>query len=60
MPAEGNPDEAGQAGMQVSIHVEGGAAIVGPMEDVPVCILSRTAPESITFWNVEGTPGMLD
>jgi hypothetical protein len=30
MPAEGNPDEAGQAGMQMSIHVEGGAAIVGP------------------------------
>ena len=29
MPAEGNPDEAGQAGMQMSIHVEGGAAIVG-------------------------------
>jgi hypothetical protein len=30
MPVEGNPDEAGQAGMQMSIHVEGGAAIVGP------------------------------
>ena len=30
MPVEGNPAEAGQAGMQMSIHVEGGAAIVGP------------------------------
>ena len=60
MSAEGNPDEAGQAGMQMSIHVECGAAIVGPMEDVPVCILSRTVPGSITSWNVEGTPGMLD
>jgi hypothetical protein len=30
MPVEGNPDEAGQACMQISIHVEGGAAIVGP------------------------------
>jgi hypothetical protein len=29
MPAEGNPYEAGQAGMQMSIHVECGAAIVG-------------------------------
>jgi hypothetical protein len=30
MPVEGKLDEAGQAGMQMSIHVEGGAAIVGP------------------------------
>jgi hypothetical protein len=29
-PVEGKPDETGQAGMQMSIHVEGGAAIVGP------------------------------
>ncbi len=29
-PAEGNPDEAGQARMQMSIHTESGGATVGP------------------------------
>jgi hypothetical protein len=27
---------------------------------VPVCMLSRTAPESITSWNAAGTLGRLD
>ncbi len=29
-PVEGHPDDAGQARMRMSIHEEGGGAIVGP------------------------------
>ena len=59
-PVEGKPDETGQAGMQMSIHVKVVRLSLVQREDVPVRILSRTAPESIASWNVEGTPGMLD
>jgi hypothetical protein len=57
-PAEGNPDEAGQAGrfatrkvVRLSLVLRGHA---------PARKLSRTAPESIASWNAVGTPGPLD
>jgi hypothetical protein len=57
-PAEGKPDEAGQAGRFATRNVVRLSLV--QREYVPARMLSRTAPESIASWNAAGTPGMLD
>jgi hypothetical protein len=57
-PAEGNPDEAGQAGRFAARNVVRLSLV--QREHAPTRMLFRTAPELIASWNAEGTPGMLD
>gem|GEM_PF-3238579 len=57
-PAEGNPDEAGQAGRFATRNVVRLSLV--QREHAPVRMLSRTAPESLASWNAAGTPGRLD
>src|SRR6516162_3053711 len=57
-PAEGNSDEAGQAGRFATSNVVRLSLVL--RGHAPAHMLSRTAPELIASWNAEGTPGMLD
>ena len=55
-PVEGHPVEAGQARMQMSIHVKVVGLSLVQGGHVPARVLSRTAPGELTCPNAEGTP----
>ena len=54
---EGHPAEAGQARMQMSIHVKVVGLSLVPRGHVPARVLSRTAPDPLASWNMAGTLG---
>src|SRR5215471_13505352 len=54
-PVEGHPAEAGQARMQVSIHVKVVGLSLVQQGHVPARVRSRTAPGELTCPNAEGT-----
>jgi hypothetical protein len=59
-PAEGNPIEAGQARMQIRIHVQSDGAPVGPKRARSSLNALSDIPDSITSWNLAGTLRWLD
>jgi hypothetical protein len=59
-PVEGYPAEAGQARMQMSIHVKVVGLSLVLRGHVPARVLSRTSPDPLASWNTEGTLGRLN
>jgi hypothetical protein len=55
MAGEGNPIDPAQARLQVSRHVKVVGLLLVQRGHVPTHMLSRTAPQVITPWNVAGT-----
>ncbi len=55
MAEEGYPDDPAQARMQMSIHVKVVGLLLVQRGHVPTRMLSRTAPQGITHWNLAGT-----